>query len=405
VTSWPVAERGRSRHLRPRDGGEQRTTAFELFFDLVYIFAITQLSHLVLDGELRIEAIGRAAFLLLVVWWAWIYTTWMVNWFDPRSVVVRVVVMGVALASLLMSAAIPTAFTSHALWFAGAYVVMQVGRDVAQMLMLGRGEPLRALFEGVVVWSCASGILWIAGALAPASSRLALWGAALAVELAAPYVGFRLPVLGRSRTEDWDVAGWHFAERFQAFLIIALGESIVITGATASAHGLSLDTGLALACAFSITAALCWLYFDEIAERAQRHIAESDDPGRLARDVYSYLHLPIVAGTIMVAIADDLLIAHPDERLAPAGVAMMVGGPAVYLVGESLVRLRLRSSLSGRRLVTVIALALLGTVGYQLPALALSAGVAAILAGLTVWDRARIQDDASIVQISASPAP
>jgi low temperature requirement protein LtrA len=216
-------------------------------------------------------------------------------------------------------------------------------------------------------------------------------------------------LIGRSRTGEWDVEGGHFADRVQAFLIIALGESIIVTGATASTRGLPLDVVMALACAFTITATLCWLYFDEVAGQAQRHIAESDDPGRLARDAYSYLHLPIVAGIIMVAIADDLLIAHPDERLAPAGVAMMVGGPAVYLVGESLVRLRMRSSLSARRLVTVIALVLLGMLGYQLPALALSAGVAAILAVLTAWDRERsrsaIQDAANVVQVSASPAP
>ena len=379
----------RSRHLRPRDGDEQRTTAFELFFDLVYIFALTQLSHLVIDGELRIEAIGQAAFLLLVVWWAWIYTTWMVNWFDPRSPVVRVVLMGAALVSLLMSAAIPTAFTSTAALFAGAYVTLQVGRNVAQLLLLHRGEPLRPLFQGVVVWSCASGILWIAGALVSPSARLAVWGAALAVDLAAPFVGFRTPLLGRSRTGEWDIEGGHFADRVQAFLIIALGESIVVTGATASTRGLPLDVVMALACAFTITATLCWLYFDEVAGQAQRHIAESDDPGRLARDAYSYLHLPIVAGIIMVAIADDLLIAHPDEPLAAAGVAMVVGGPALYLVGESLVRLRMRSSVSRRRLVAVIALVLLGMLGRQLPALALSAGVAAILAVLTAWDRER----------------
>jgi low temperature requirement protein LtrA len=128
---------------------------------------------------------------------------------------------------------------------------------------------------------------------------------------------------------------------------------------------------------------------NEVAEQAQRHIAESDDPGRLARDVFSYLHLPIVAGTIKVAIADDLLIAHPDEPLTGAGVAMIFGGPAVYLVGESLVRLRMRSSLSARRLLTVLALGLLGVLGHQLAALALSAAVAAILGGLVVWDRER----------------
>src|SRR6516165_3011087 len=150
----------RSLHLRARDGGEHKTTAFELFFDLVYVFAVTQLSHLVIDGHLSLESIGRAAFLLIVVWWAWIYTTWMVNWFDPRTTGVRVVLSGVALANLLMSAAIPTAFTRHAALFAGAYVALQVGRNLSATLMLGRHEPLRGVFERNLTWSCTAGTLW-----------------------------------------------------------------------------------------------------------------------------------------------------------------------------------------------------------------------------------------------------
>jgi low temperature requirement protein LtrA len=383
----------RSAHLRPQDGGEQPTTAFELFFDLVYVFAVTQLAHLVIGGKLSIESIGRASFLLIVIWWAWIYTTWMVNWFDPRSVAVRVVLLGVALASLLMSAAIPTAFTSHAAVFAGAYVVLQVGRNVSAMLLLGRHERLRPVFERIVVWSCASAILWIAGALVSESDRAAVWGAALAVDLLAPLVGYRTPGLERSTTADWPVKGGHFADRFQAFIIIALGESIVITGVTASRHGLSGEVAVALTLAFVITGALWWLYFDEVAEHSQRNIAESEDPGRLARDAYTYLHLPIVAGIIMVAVADDLLLADPSHRLRAAGVVMTVAGPAVYLLGESLVRLRMISSVSPQRLLAVVALAALGVVGRALPAQAMSAAVAVILTGLAVWDNERIRPE------------
>jgi low temperature requirement protein LtrA len=187
------------------------------------------------------------------------------------------------------------------------------------------------------------------------------------------------------------VEGDHFADRFQGFIIIALGESIVITGATASSHGLSARVVVALAVAFLITGALWWLYFDEVAEHSQRNIAESEDPGRLARDAYTYLHVPIVAGIIMVAVADDLLIAHPDQSLMTAGVVMTVAGPAVYLLGEALVRLRMISSLSPQRLVVVVALAVLGVLGAGLSALALSAAVAAILIGLTVWDNDRFR--------------
>ena len=144
------------RHLRDRDeAGSQRTTTVELFFDLVYVFAITQLSHLIL-GDLSVGGVASAAFLLLIVWWAWIYTTWMVNWFDPASPVVRAVLAGVMLASLLMAAALPEAFGDHGVLFAASYVVLQVGRNLAAASLLPRDHPLRRVFERLVVWSFAS---------------------------------------------------------------------------------------------------------------------------------------------------------------------------------------------------------------------------------------------------------
>ncbi|MBV9414836.1 MAG: low temperature requirement protein A, partial [Solirubrobacterales bacterium] len=189
--------------------------------------------------------------------------------------------------------------------------------------------------------------------------------------------------------------GGHFAERFQAFIIIALGESIVVTGATASARGLTTEIVLALTVAFLGSGALWWLYFGEVAERSRRHLAESEDTGRLARDAYTYLHLPIVAGIIMVAVADDLLIAHPTSTLSAAGIVMTVGGPALYLAGESLFRLRMIGSVNPQRILSVTALAVLGGVGTQVPALALSGAVALVLIALSLWEyqplRARLR--------------
>ncbi|HEY5334084.1 MAG TPA: low temperature requirement protein A [Solirubrobacterales bacterium] len=371
-------------HLRRRDGNRQETTPTELFFDLVYVFAVTQISHLVIDAELSRAAIAQAAFLLLVVWWAWVYTTWMVNWFDPGSTKVRLVLACVTLTSLLMSAAIPTAFGSEAWLFAGAYVAMQVGRNVGAMALLEHDHRLRPVFERLVAWSCASALLWIAGAVADESARPWIWGAALAIELVAPLVGYVTPGLGRSRTTDWDVEGAHFAERFQSFVIIALGESIVITGATASSRGLTASSVLALAVAFFISGVLFWLYFGEVAEHSMSDIAAADDPGSLARDAYTYLHLPIIAGIIMVAVADDLLVAHPGDHLSTAGVVMATAGPAVYLLGESAVRLRMIGRASPKRLVCVVALAVLGAFGGEMSALVLSGCVGALLAILAM---------------------
>jgi low temperature requirement protein LtrA len=379
VTATPT------RHLRPRDGTEQPTTAVELFFDLVYVFAVTQLSHLLIDHQ-SVAGAAHTAFLLLVVWWAWIYTTWMVNWFDPAFGAVRLVIVGAALASLLMSAAIPSAFGTGALLFAGSYVALQVGRNLAGAVLLSRDHALRDTFERILAWSLASGVLWIVGALVPSSVRFALWGPALAIDLAAPIAGYWTPGRGRSLTSDYTIDGGHFAERFQAFIIIALGESIVVTGATASSQGLSTTVVFALAVAFLSTGALWWLYFGEVAEHSRRHLAAAEDPGRLARDAYTYLHLPIVAGIIMVAVGDDLLIDHPHHALSNFGIVMMVGGPALYLVGETLFRLRMVGSASPKRVTCVLALCALGLLAGGLPALALSGAVAALLTALALWE-------------------
>ncbi len=376
---------GTSPHLRPRDGQEQPTTSVELLFDLVYVFAVTQLSHLLI-GDLTPAGAGRAAFLLLVVWWAWIYTTWMVNWFDPGSAKVRLVLIACTLASLLMSAAIPTAFGENALLFAGAYVAMQVGRNVAAASLLPASHSLRLTFQRIVVWSLGSGVLWIAGALAPSSLRLAFWGPALALDLIAPVLGYRTPGLGSSRTSDYPVEGGHFAERFQAFIIIALGESIVVTGATAAGRGLTTVVVLALAVAFVGTGALWWLYFGEVAEHSRRALAAAQDTGSLARDAYTYLHLPIVAGIIMVAVGDDLLIAGPLKSPSAAAALMIVGGPIVYLAGETLFRIRMIRSASAKRLAAILTLLVLAPLAAVLSSLALSVTVAAVLTALALWE-------------------
>jgi low temperature requirement protein LtrA len=385
----------RSRHLRRRDGREQKTTALELFFDLVYVFAVTQLSHLVIDGGISGTSLVHAGFLLLVVWWAWIYTTWWVNWYDPDSGAVRLVLAAVALGSLLMSAAIPSAFDRHGLLFAGAYVAMQVSRNVAAVVLAGPGNPLRLVFGRIVVWSLASGALWLAGGFATGHARFALWAVALAVDLVAPLFGYRTPGLGSSATLDWDVEGGHFAERFQSFVIIALGESIVVTGATASARGLTGEIVLALSLAFVVTATMWWLYFGEVAEGARRTMAESEDPGRLARDAYTYLHLPIVTGIIMVAIGDELLFAHPRRPLSTAGLVMTVAGPAVYLLGESLVRLRMIRQVGWKRLVAVGAFAVLGVAAHDASAVVVCGGVAAVLVLLAAWEYPPVRPDPS----------
>ncbi len=376
-----------SRHLRPRNGDPQPTTAVELLFDLVYAFAVTQISHLLI-GRLTYTSVAHAALLLWVVWWAWIYTTWMVNWFEPASSPVRLVVVFGALASLLMAAAIPTAFTATPLLFAAAYVVLQVGRNAAARWLLEDDHALRVVFERILVWSLLSAVFWITGALAPSSWRFALWGAALLIDFVAPIVGYWTPGRGRSGTTDYPVDGGHFAERFQSFIIIVLGESIIVTGAAASARGLSSSSAFALAIAFLITGGLWWLYFGVVAENSKQHIANAEDPAVLARDAYTYLHLPIVAGVIMVAVGDDFLVSDANASLSTAGLIMLVGGPALFLAGENAFRLRMIGSIGSKRAVAVATLCLAGVAVRDLPALAVGAIVAGLITLLALWEAA-----------------
>ena len=376
----------RTRHLRERaDGTTQQTTTVELFFDLVYVFAITQLSHLILD-DLTVGGVASAAFLLLVVWWAWIYTTWMVNWFDPGSLAVRAVLTGVMLASLLMAAALPHALDEHGFLFAGSYVALQVGRNAAAASLLARDHRLRDVFERLLAWSALAGVLWLSGAAVDGDQRLLLWIPALAVELVAPAARYWLPGRGRAATTSWDIEGGHFAERCRLFIIIALGESIVVTGATAADAGLTTSAVFALVVAFLETAALWWLYFAAVAEHASAAMRASDDPGRLARDAYTYLQLPIVAGIIATAVGANLLIAEPGDPQHGVGLAMMLGGPALFLAGESLFQRRLTSEANAGRLVVAALLVLLVPIGGELPALLLGAIVTAVLAVLAAWE-------------------
>ncbi|XVQ83851.1 low temperature requirement protein A [Microbispora siamensis] len=211
---------------------------------------------------------AQTLLLLLAVWWAWIYTAWHTNWFDPDRPSVRIVLVAVMLASLVMSAALPRAFGEHGLMFAATYVAVQVVRTACSVAAAPRG-PLRRNLARVLAWAVLSGAFWIAGGLAHGLPRELLWAAAVGTDLLAPWVGFVTPGLGRSATTDWSIDGAHLAERCQLFLILAFGESILVTGATFAAHP-SPAAGTALLTAFGASVGLWWTYFGSSAEAGSR---------------------------------------------------------------------------------------------------------------------------------------
>src|ERR687898_1837446 len=208
-----------------RDAGEaQRATTLELFYDLVFVFAITQVSHLLLE-HLTWEGVGQSSLVLLVVWWSWNYTTWATNELDPESTVVRLLLIGLMLASLLMAIAIPEAFGDKALLFAASYVAIQVGRHLFLTFAAAeRGTVERERAGRILTWFAAAGVLWIAGALADGAARTALWLAALTLDYGAPLVLFWVPGRPRLAGGSWELGTEHFTERFGLFVIIALGE-------------------------------------------------------------------------------------------------------------------------------------------------------------------------------------
>jgi len=315
-----------------RRGIEQRATFFELFFDLVYVFAITQLSHHLLE-DLTWAGAAEAAFLLFAVYWAWNYTTWMTNWFDPEVSAVRLVLVLVMLASLLMAVAIPEGFGDHGLLFAASYCALQFGRNAFVVGVTPSGTFHRN-FQQILAWSLLSVPLWIGGALAHGGARWGLWLAAFGLDLAAPLARFWLPGFGGGTPMiEWAIDAGHFAERFQLFVIIVLGESIILAGATATDVGLEASVVVALCFAFVSSVALWWLYFGQVATAAVRRMAADEVPGQVGRDAYTYLHLPIVAGILLTAVGDELVIAHPGDELGTAGALVALGGPALYLVG------------------------------------------------------------------------
>src|SRR5262249_28309424 len=190
-------------------------------------------------------------------------------------------------------------------------------------------------FRRITVWRVAGAACWIAGGFLAGEARLGIWVLALAIDTTAPLVGFYVPGLGRSTTADWIVEGSHMAERCALFVIIALGESILITGATFAGLGWTATAFAAFANAFAGSVAMWVIYFNIGAERGSQAFAASTDPGRIARAGYTYLHIPIVAGIIVAAVADEIALTHPLGHTSGASAAVILGGPALYLAGNA----------------------------------------------------------------------
>ncbi|HEY5351264.1 MAG TPA: low temperature requirement protein A [Streptosporangiaceae bacterium] len=381
----PGPDRARTRELlRPR-GGSARVTNVELYFDLVYVFAVTQLSTYLIRHPDAVGAL-HGALLLAMVWLLWVYTTWVTNWLDPERIPVRLMLLALALGSLVISAALPGAFGGRGLAVGVAYAVIQIGRSIFAVAAL-RGHRLQRNFQRILSWCLVSGTLAVAGGCVTGPARAALWLAAVGVDVLGGVVGFYTPGLGRSRTQDWAIEGNHFAERCQAFILIALGESIVVVGAALSRlTSVSIREIAAFLAAFLSSVALWWLYFDRSAEEGARVLATSDDPGRLGRSAYHLIHPFMVAGIIVVAAGDKVALTNP-AAVGRAPVAwMLLGGSALFLAGHAAFRAVLWGRVPWAKLGGLVLIALLGLVAPHVSALVLSVCAAALLVAVAAVD-------------------
>ena len=312
-----------------------RVTEIELFFDLIFVFAITQLSHGLVD-HLTVRGAFETLVLFLAVWWLWIYTSWATNWLDPERGAVRGLLIAMMLGGLVLASAIPKAFEGSGWVFAAAYVTMQLARTL-WIAWLARGHnPARVRnFLRITFYFVLSVPLWVAGSFADAEWRLLFWAGALAVEYAGPSLFFHTPFLGKSRIDDWDISGSHMAERCALFIIIALGETILVTGATFAKLPPDAPPIAAFAVSVASSAIMWWIYFDVGAKRGGEAIEHEAQAGRLARNAYTYLHMPIVAGIVVTAVADEMMLAHPVGHHASIGFILVAcGGPLLFLLGN-----------------------------------------------------------------------
>ncbi|MEY9185995.1 low temperature requirement protein LtrA [Bradyrhizobium sp. USDA 326] len=363
-----------------------RVTFVELFFDLVFVFAVTQISHTLLHHFTPIGAV-HVAVLFLAVWWVWVYTAWVTNWLNPELTPVRLLLFAMMLGGLVLSTTIPTAFEGRGLWFAIAYATMQVGRTAFWLFATPRHRTaVRHNAIRILTWLSISAVLWIAGGLTEGEARLWLWIVAVTWEYISPAARFWVPKLGFSSLEAWAVEGGHMAERCALFVIIALGEAIVVNGATFAELDWTANNILAFVSALVGAIAMWWIYFHKGAEAGAERISKSAESGRLARLAYTYLHTPIVAGIILTAVSDELVLKHPSGHSDTRTIVSTVGGPLVFLVGTILFKYAIRGFLQLSHGAGILLLLVLWWFAADLSPLWLSIATTTIMIVVAVWE-------------------
>jgi low temperature requirement protein LtrA len=366
-----VSETGGSRLGTTLREGE-RVTPLELFFDLVFVLAITQCTALMAHHPTW-SGIAQGLLVLGMLWWAWTGYSWLTSVIDPEEGAVRLVMFGAMAALLLVSLCVPEAFGDLALAFALIYGVVRVAHIGLFMLASPDDDGLRHSVLGLAVSTFIAVALLATASLFDGLAQGALWALALFLDMGGPYF---------FGSEGWRLVPGHFAERHGLIVIIALGESIVAIGVGAE-HTLTLGIGAAAVLGVALTAAMWWIYFDIVAIVSARRLGEAEVgkvQNEMARDSYSYLHLILVAGIILAALGLKLTIGHFGDHLHAVPAFALLGGVAVYLLGLVAFRYRHVHSINRQRLGLAVVLLILVPVATEVPAL-----LALAIANLLLW--------------------
>ncbi|MGA8804742.1 MAG: low temperature requirement protein A [Solirubrobacterales bacterium] len=355
---------------------EDRVMPLELFFDLVFVLAITQCTTL-MSQKTTWGGVGEGVLVLALLWWSWVGYAWLTSVLDPEEGAVRIVLF-CAMASFLIAAiCVPESFGGLATEFALAYAAVRVAH-IALFLLASRDDPtFRRSVLGLAMGTALGVALLIGGSFLDTGGQAALWSLALVFDMGEPYL---------FGAEGWRLVPGHFAERHGLIVIIALGESIVAIGVGA---GSSLTWGIAGAAVLGITviAAMWWTYFDIVALVSARRLADAPE-GRvrneLARDSYSFIHFPIVAGVILFALGLKKTLGHVDDSLDAVPAFALLGGVAIYLLGLVAFRYRHVHSLNRRRLALAIVLFALIPAALALPSIAILAVLTILIWSLIV---------------------
>jgi low temperature requirement protein LtrA len=349
----------------------------ELFFDLVYVFAITQLSHYLLH-HLDLAGGFKTAVLFAAVWWGWNYTAWAQNWLDPHHKSVQVAMAVWMFASLGMAVAIPEAYGDRAWLFVASYLFLQFSRT-GYMVWVWRGDVMGRNNAQLLAWSGIAGIAWTAGVFVADDVRVWVWLAAVLIDYLGPSAKFWLPGVGGTDLSTWSLREDHLAERNRLVFIVALGESVIILGAALTGMALTATVVAAAVLGFVTIVVLWQLYFATPHGNIEHERVDIEEATEVSRDAYAYAHAFMVAGAVIVAVGVQLVLDHPWDTANAAALSTIVGGPAVYLVGNLMFNRALNGRLPVSRLVALGLLGVCAAIGFVLPILVLAALALAVL--------------------------